>query len=306
MNYEKISDSIYLIDTLFAGIEKVVGSYLIVSDKATIIDTGYSATYKNVITAIKKAGVELSKIEYIMPTHIHLDHGGASGHLAKEIENSTVIVHERGAKHLVDPSKLIASVKSIFPEEKIKYMGLPIPIEKERVEGVPGNEEIYELGDIELRTIYTPGHAPHHMSIYINDTGYVFTGDVVAVRYPNFPVYIPTTPAPSFDPELAIKSVEKIESLEPKKLFTPHFGVVDNVQEHLDITKIKIREWVEKIEEITEEGDKGLYDVLNAMIEYVAKEARIPPDQVPENAKGSIYISVFGILHYLEKRGDKT
>lgn len=305
MNVEKLMGSVYLIDTLFAGMKGVVASYVIKGEKAAIIDTGYPATHENVLNALSSIKIGREGVNFIIPTHIHLDHGGASGHLARELENATVIVHERGAKHLVDPTKLIASVKSIFPEDKLKYMGLPVPIPADKVRGVKGNEEIFDIGGIELRTIYTPGHAPHHMSIYVNDLELIFTGDAVVVKYPNFPVYIPTTPAPSFDPDLAIKSVEKLEKLEAKYLLIPHFGLVQNVDEHLQQTKIKIREWVEKVREITETGEWDLMNVLNEMINYVAEQANVDPRTVPENVKGSIYISVFGILHYLDKQADR-
>ncbi|MGQ4891298.1 MAG: MBL fold metallo-hydrolase [Candidatus Njordarchaeia archaeon] len=302
-NYIKVLDNLYLIDTLFVNTPYFVASYLIWGEKAAIIDTGYPSTYMNVVNVVKKFESNFKELAYIIPTHVHLDHGGASGHLAREFPHATVIAHEKGAKHLVDPTKLIKSAKSVFPEEKIKKMGLPIPIDAERVVGVKGNNDKVDLGKgVELEFIYTPGHAFHHMSIFAPEQEVLFTGDAIAVKYPDFPVYIPTTPAPRFDPDLAIKSIEKLEKLDPKILLIPHFGIVKNPEEHFYMSKKKIREWVEVVGELVKNEDLSLMDVLNKMIEYVAKEAGTSPDKVPFKAQGSVYISVFGLLNYFENR----
>ena len=299
-NYQKVHDRVFLIDTLYL-FNGVVASYYIIGEKFAIIDTGYAATYNNVVRAIAEINKGDKKLDYIIPTHIHMDHGGAIGHLAKQFNNAVVYAHERAVKHIINPSKLIQSVKSIFPEDKIKSMGLPIPVREDRVLSVKGEEEILDLGNgVELRFIYTPGHAPHHISLYLTDEKIVFTGDAVAVKYPNFPVYIPTTPAPRFDPDLALKSIKKIKDLEPKKLFVPHFGPIDNVEEYLEKSEEKIREWLEIVKGYVKE-DLGLFDIIDKMIEHVALEAGVAKEKVPFNVKGSIYISVFGLLDYYSK-----
>ena len=302
-NFVKVLNNIYLIDTLFVDTQYFVASYLIWGEKAAIIDTGYPSTYMNVVNAVRKLENNFKELAYIIPTHVHLDHGGASGHLAREFPNATVVAQERGAKHLVDPTKLIKSAKSVFPEDRIKQMGLPIPIDADRVVGVKGDNDKIDLGNgVELELIYTPGHAFHHMSIYAPEQEVLFTGDAIAVRYPDFPVYIPTTPAPRFDPDLAIKSIEKLEALEPKMLLIPHFGVVKNPEEHFEMSKKKIREWVDVVSDLVEGEDTTLMDLLNKMIGYVAKEAGTSPEKVPFKVQGSIYISVFGLLNYLENK----
>lgn len=296
----KVADGVFLIDTLFMNMNGFVASYLIKGSKAAIIDVGYPATYMNVVKGVKEALGDVKSVEYIIPTHVHLDHGGASGHLLREFPNSIVVTHKKGAKHIVDPTKLINSVKSIFPEDKLKYMGLPIPADADKVKGVEGVDDIIDIGNgIELRLIYTPGHAYHHISIFDERSGILFTGDAIAVKYPNFPIYIPTTPAPSFDPQLAIKSIEKLEELEPRLLMVPHFGPVENPEEYFEISKKKIVEWVNKVKEIVDSGDFSLDSVMDEMIKYVANQAGVPPENVPINVIGSIYISVFGLLHYL-------
>ena len=298
----KLDDSMYVVDTLYGG-RGIVASYFIDFGRGlVIVDVGYPNTYENLVKDVFSLNKDKDYVKIMVPTHVHLDHGGASGHLSEVFNDAKIYVHERGAKHIIDPSKLIKSVKSIFPEDKLRVMGLPKPVDEEKVIPVKGEESIPLDNDFELRIIYTPGHAPHHISVYEEKTKTIFTGDAVGILYPNFNMLIPTTPPPSFYPDLAIKSIERLMELDAERLMTPHFGVRNNVSEYLEATKEAIKEWVDAVKEKMESGDKGLLDVFKDMIAWVADKAGIKAEDVPENVIGSIYLNTMGIITYLEKK----
>lgn len=301
MLLDKVADSIYLVDTLYEG-KGVVASYFIdYGGGLAIIDVGYPNTYENLVKDVYSLNKDNSYVKMLIPTHVHLDHGGASGHLSEVFTDAMVYAHEKGAKHIIDPSKLIKSVKSIFPEDKLRIMGLPKSVKEEKVISVKGEESIPLGKEFELRIIYTPGHAPHHISVYEEKTKTIFTGDAVGVLYPNFNTLIPTTPPPSFYPDLAIKSIDTLMELDAERLMTPHFGIRNNVKEYLEKTREAIKLWVDVIREKLGSGEKGIFDVFQEMIEWVAHKAGVKPENVPENVMGSIYISTMGIITYLKK-----
>ncbi len=294
---ERIIEGVYLIDTLGYGSRNTVACYLIKSrGEAALIDTGYASTYMNVINALKEANVNLDEIKYIIPTHVHLDHAGATGHLAKLID-AKIIAHERAKKHLVDPTKLIESAMSIFGEEKLKEFGLPIPIEENRIETVKDELEV-KLGDLTLRCIYTPGHAPHQISVLIEEKKTLLTADAVGIIYPSLGFMIPTTPPPSFDPIKAINTLDMLSSYDVKYLLLPHFGFRKDPSWVFEETKRKIKVWIEEITKLKKEG-LDLFSILDKMINLVKKEEGV--SALPFYAEQSMYVSVLGILDYLSK-----
>ncbi len=187
----KVAENVYLIDTLGANFDKTVASYLVKGSRIALIDVGYASSYINVIKGLQMLNIDLKDVNYIIPTHVHLDHAGAVGILAKYMRNAKIIAHERAVRHIIDPSKLIQSATSVYGEELMKIYGVPEPVEQDRVEAVK-DELFLNLGNnIELRLIYTPGHAPHHISV-IDETGKIlFSGDALGIIYPHFPVLGP-------------------------------------------------------------------------------------------------------------------
>lgn len=298
MKIERITENIYLIDTLAYNEEKAVACYLVKSgDKFALIDLGYASTYMNVINALLSAGIEPSNLTYIIPTHVHLDHAGATGHIANIAKKATIIAHERAQRHLVDPSKLIESAKEIFGEEKLKSFGLPLPVNAERINIVKDELEL-KLGDLTLRCIYAPGHAPHQISILLIEKKALFTADAVGIVQPKLNIMIPTTPPPSFDPIQAIKTVDNLSSYEPRMLLVPHFGVRNDPQNIFELTKLKINEWMEEIKKLVKANFKK-EEILQTMLKKVKNEAKI--ENLPSSAIQSVYVTVSGILNYLSK-----
>ncbi len=187
-----------------------------------IIDPGPQVSSQRVIDAL---GGEAPRA--ILLTHIHLDHAAATGALIEQWPETEVWVHERGAPHVIDPERLIASATRIYGDDMERLWGTILPVPAERVRVLAGDEEI---GDWKL--LYTPGHSGNHIAYLHQPSGTLFSGDVAGVRRLGGPVLAPTPP-PEIDLAGWEQSIELIESVKPERLAVTHFGVHENVDEHL-------------------------------------------------------------------------
>ncbi|MEM2238001.1 MAG: MBL fold metallo-hydrolase [Candidatus Caldarchaeum sp.] len=289
----KISDKVFIIDTKALGFEQTVACYLVKGRKTAIVDTGYSSSSETVIKTLKQLGVD--ELDYIIPTHVHLDHAGGAWRLARQFPNAQVLAQEKAVKHLVNPSKLVASAIEFFGEEAVKMFGEVRPIDEPRVFKA-GDGETLSLGDVELVFIYTPGHAPHQMSVLVSDRSLI-TADAVPIRYPGMPFIIPTTPPPSFDYSLYLRSLRKLGETDAKKFLTPHFGPTEAGQDYVERLVSKVDEWVKTVEKILKEGG-GVAQVVETFEKKLEQEAgqRLPP-----YAWSVLKLSSLGIVDYLRR-----
>ncbi len=294
----KVSDRIYLLDTMALGQAKLVSAYAIKGPKVTVVDCGYATSYKNVLAGLSEIGISPSDVRYLIPTHVHLDHAGAAGHLLREMTNAQIIAQERGVPHLIDPTRLIESATKVFGSRVMEMYGLPLPVPAERITAV-GEEARLDLGDqLSANLVHSPGHAPHQLSVFIEEAKMLLTADAVGIVYPGLNTLIPTTPPPSLDPSALISTVVNLEQTDPKKLLVPHFGTRDDVDQVFDDTKAKVQQWVKEVRELKNRR-LGLDEISEAMVAKVKEEARA--EEVPLYARVSVRTSVMGILHYLDK-----
>ena len=169
MAYSRITRKAFMIDTVGLGNPSTVAVYVVKgARKIALIDCGYASSYGNVLQGLRKLGIEPSSVDYIVPTHVHLDHAGAAGHLLRYMSRAKVIAHERAVPHLVDPAKVFESAKSVFGEKLIAMYGKPLPIGKDRITAV-GEESHIDLGGATLTTLHAPGHAPHQISVLFEE-----------------------------------------------------------------------------------------------------------------------------------------
>ena len=288
----------YLLDTYALGAPGTVGVYLIKGPKPTLVDCGYASSYQTVLSGLTEVGVLPSEIKYMIPTHVHLDHAGAAGRLLKEMPNAEVVAHEKSVKHLVDPAKLIESATKVFGEVVMKMYGAPEPVSAERITAV-GEEAHLDLGDgLTATLMHTPGHAPHQVSMMLDDTKALLTADAVGIVYPDLKTLIPTTPPPSFNPDELVASVGALEQTNPKELLVPHYGTRKDVGWVFRTTSEKVPRWVERVRQLKNEG-KSLDEASEVMEAEIRKDAGV--GELTIYAKVSIRTSVMGILHYLEK-----
>lgn len=292
-----------MIDTIGAGAPMTVAVYVVKGGRKTaLIDCGFASSHGNVLQGLRQIGVEPSKVDYLIPTHVHLDHAGATGHLLKHMPRATVIAHERAAPHLVDPAKLVASATSMFGEKLVKLYGEPIAVDKERVQ-VVGEEAHIDLGGSTLTTLYAPGHAPHQIAVVLEEEHLLFSADAVGIVVPSFPTLLPTTPPPSLDPAKLVATLEKLRQTDPKMLLVPHFGVRKDPDLILDRTREKVEKW---IDDVTALNQKKLTpeQIVDEVRKGIMAETGMRPSDFPSFVNIMIRLSVLGILAYLKRANE--
>lgn len=222
-----------LIDVHHLGQPKVIGCW---EADGVLVDPGPASSVESVIDAL---GGEEPRA--LLLTHIHLDHAGATGVLVRRWPEVPVYVHERGARHLADPSKLLASAGRLYGEHMDRLWGEVAPVPEQNITALAGGEEV--LG---FRVAYTPGHASHHVCYLHEPSGRAFVGDVAAVRIPPSNFVMPPTPPPDIDVEAWERSIDLVLEWKPQSLGLTHFGEVDDPAAHMDVVRARLREQAER------------------------------------------------------------
>jgi glyoxylase-like metal-dependent hydrolase (beta-lactamase superfamily II) len=296
----RISGRASTIDTVGLGNPGTVAVYVVKgSRKTAVIDCGYASSYGNVLQGLRELKVEPSRVDYLIPTHVHLDHAGAAGHLIRYMPRAKVVAHERAAPHLVDPTRLVESATTVFGEKLIQMYGKPLPVDKRRVEAV-GEESRIDLGAATLTTLYAPGHAPHQISVLFEEEHLLFTADAVGIVFPGFPTMIPTTPPPSFDPVKFNQTLDKLRQTDPKALLVPHFGVRKDVEVVIDRTKEETERWVREVKALHDKR-KPPEQIVEEQRRRIISETGIPAGSFPGYVNVPIRASVLGIIAYLDR-----
>jgi len=254
MENKKVTDSIYLIDARVFGIPDFTSAYLIVGEELALVETGPAKSAPLIMEGIRKVGVDPRDISYLIVTHVHLDHGGGAGTLVKEMPRAKVVVHEKGARHMVDPSKLVKSSKRVFGPLIDEWYGEVLPIEEDRLMPVKDGD-IINLGKGQrLRMIDSPGHANHHICIYSENEGVLFTGDAVGIYLSDSQAQalVPTTPPPEFDPDINIETIKCFFDLDLRLLCFSHFGRTEKVKQNLSKGIEWLMKWKDTVSEMLE------------------------------------------------------
>ncbi len=289
---EIVAGKIYIIDTGALGFQKIVACYLILDEKTALIDTGYASSLPKILSELRSHDVRL---DYIIPTHVHLDHCGGAAGLARHFPSARVLAHSSAVKHLINPEKLVESVKTVYGPDILDAFGSVEPISEDRVEAV-SDGEVLRLGESELTFLYTPGHAPHQLSTYESKSKMVVTADAVPAQYPDFRAIIPTTPPPSFNLEQYEMSMKMLGRLDARQFLTPHYGPTEATAERVERLISRAREWVSLFRQA---GGDEIGSVMETIRRSLEREAGKP---IPQYAENLIRISVMGILKYLGKR----
>jgi glyoxylase-like metal-dependent hydrolase (beta-lactamase superfamily II) len=288
-----------MIDTMALGQPNTVAVYVLKGAKTALIDCGYASSYETVLAGLASVGVSPSDVDYIIPTHVHLDHGGAAGHLLKRMPRATVLAQEKGVPHLIDPTRLVQSATKLFGQEAIDTYGTPIGIDAERIVAI-GEEMHLDLGGVSLTAVHSPGHAPHQISVFVEEEKLLLTADAVGIVYPSVRTLIPTTPPPSFNPAELGETTEKLGQMGSKVLLVPHYGIRNDVQDVLETTKRKTDAWVRRVKEM-QKASFTFERMVESLKGELLIETGIQDKDLPRYADISIGVSVRGILHYLEK-----
>ncbi|MGH3144412.1 MAG: MBL fold metallo-hydrolase [Rubrobacter sp.] len=244
------------IDLNFMGTEQVIASFLLLDEgggSAAIVETGPTTCLDHLMAGLEENGVSPETVRWVFLTHIHLDHSGASGHLAELLPNATFYVHELGYQHLADPSKLIKSATRIYGERMDELWGEARPVPEDRLEVLGDGEETEVAGGV-LVAHYTPGHAYHHHAYLEPDSGALFAGDVAGIRRPGQSYIRPPTPPPEIDLEAWVRSINRIRQIDPVSLWPTHFGSFDDVERHLGELEQRLQDWLLFVEGQMDEG----------------------------------------------------
>lgn len=300
------SSGIELIDLDFMDTPGVIASYLLVgNDELTLIESGPATTRAHLERGIRAAGYSLADVSRIVITHIHLDHGGAAGAIMHDHPHMRLSAHPFGAPHMVDPARLISSAGRIYGDQMEKLFGEIVAVPEDRIDHLTDGDVVHMSGH-PLRMLFTPGHAAHHVAIFDELTGTLFTGDVGGVRVPGSAFVAPPTPPPEFAPDLWRDSIETLRSMQPARLALTHFGFFDDVDAHLDRLMPGI-ESVIRIASETLSGDGNL-DALTARLLEVERGSMAGPDATREirqlELASPAYVSAMGLQRYVRKRGE--
>jgi glyoxylase-like metal-dependent hydrolase (beta-lactamase superfamily II) len=274
-----------VIDVRHLGRERVIGCWEV---DGVLIDPGPATSLQTLIEALDDAP------RAVLLTHIHLDHAGGTGTLVGRWPELPVYVHERGAPHMADPSKLVDSASRLYGDEMERLWGEIAPVPEENLHPLEGGEEV--LG---FRVAYTPGHASHHVSYLHADSGHAFVGDTAAVRIPPHDFVVPPTPPPDIDLELWEASLDEISSWSPLALCLTHFGLVDDPGAHIETVRRRLHEQAERAK-LMDEDEFAAALQADVERELGADAGRAMSQAVPAGQQWA------GLDRYWRKRAERS
>lgn len=280
-----------LVDLRYLGRDEAIAAALLETpDGLGVVDPGPTTSLPGLRAALEARGASIEDLRWLLITHIHLDHAGATGMLVRDDPSLRVFVHERGAKHLVSPERLLDSATRIYGDQMDALWGEFLPVPAGCITPLRGGERL-DLGGRTLGVAATPGHAWHHVSYLDESSGTAFVGDVCGERYPGFEFAIPVTPPPDIDLEAWRESWEHLRQWNPAALFLTHFGPFADVPAHLDQLERRTDLWAEWVRE-TLETDASDEDRAREFYRRVELDLR---EQLPE-AAALRYAHVAGVL----------
>ena len=297
------------VDLNFLGDEEVIASFLLLGDdSAAIVETGPASCLGSLTAGLKEHGVSQEDVRAVFLTHIHLDHAGASGHLAELLPNATFYVHEVGYPHLADPSKLWMSATRIYGERMDELWGEARAVPEDRLVILSDGEETEAANGV-LTAHYTPGHAYHHLAYLEPESGALFAGDVAGIRLPGQSYIRPPTPPPEIDVDLWVRSIQNIRNIGPDSLMPTHFGRYEDVERHLSELEQRLQDWLLFVEAQVDAGASP--DEVSAELEAkgdaeMLAEGAGPGESERYDLAGSYPMLTAGLMRYVAKRRENA
>lgn len=309
---QKIAPNFFCIDTHDLNRKERTSAYLLIDEKNALIETSASPSVPYIIEGLNELQIALDDIDYIIVTHIHLDHAGGAGLFLQSCPNAKLVVHPRGARHMIDPTRLITSAKAVYGQEFQRLFDPIVPVTPERIIEA-GHGDILSLGNHHLTFYHTEGHAKHHVSMLYSATNGMFVGDTTGVRYPEMAdeaidLIIPSTSPNQYDPDTMEQSIQLYEKLNVQELYFGHYGAYQNPTEAYR----QVRYWTPLF---LAEGEKALASSgtlaqqvklldtrLQALLhQYLQRNGITESHPVYQTIPFDTAVSAMGILDYLQK-----
>jgi glyoxylase-like metal-dependent hydrolase (beta-lactamase superfamily II) len=296
------------LDLLWTGRPHSIASALLESNgQHVLIDPGPTSTLDALHTHLKTRGLSVANLDALLLTHIHLDHAGATGTLVRENPALRVYVHSKGAAHLADPARLLASAGRLWGDDLPRLFGETLPVPPENIHVLEGGESL-QLGAQKIDVLYTPGHASHHVTYFDATNGIAFAGDTAGIRIGNGPYVMPATPPPDIDLSIWENSFKTILARRPEKLLLTHFGFAENPAEHL----FKFRERLNLWAEITQNALRSSSDEAAALESFLAQTREemsrfLPPQEAEQHSfTAGLPLSFLGLARHIRKRSESA
>lgn len=304
-------NGIYAVDSDY--VRPILDAIHLIEDcgEVAIIDTAHNGAWPQVEAALAKIGRKPEDVRWLILTHVHLDHAGGAGLFMSHLPNATLVVHERGARHMADPSKLYAGVEAVYGKDNAKRLyGDLLPIPEARIQ-IGKHGDTLALGQRTLEILDTPGHARHHISIVDHAAKGIFSGDTFGLSYRELDVdgkafIFPTTTPVNFEPDAMHASIELMRSFKPSGIYLTHYSQVTEIDKLADDLHRHIDALVDMTHQAPGQGDERKQAIQAAMTAYVLKEVRAHGCTLPDAAIEAIFATDFdlnsqGLLYWKEQ-----
>jgi glyoxylase-like metal-dependent hydrolase (beta-lactamase superfamily II) len=302
-----LAPGIACVDLRFRGSPRVIATAVVSSaGGVALVDPGPASCLDTLELGLNAIGMRFHDVTHVLLTHVHLDHGGATGTLVRRHPTLKVLVHERGTPHLIDPTRLVRSATRLWGDQMHALWGevAPVPASNIVTLAVSDRPDRIEIAGRTFDVLYTPGHASHHVSFFDRSSGVAFVGDVAGIRVAGNYVR-PPTPPPDIDVELWIDSASRVEAWDPDTLFLTHFGPSGHVRPHMQsfIENLQVAaEWVR--ESLREPGDDD--EKARRYADFVDRELRrhlSDAEILPHRVGAPFEVSWLGLARYWRKKG---
>ncbi|HEV2441401.1 MAG TPA: MBL fold metallo-hydrolase [Steroidobacteraceae bacterium] len=304
-------DGITAVDTEYVHPGHAAAHIVQHGGRAAFVDVGTNDSVPYLLAALEVLGIARESVDYLLLTHVHLDHAGGAGRLMRELPNATAVLHPRGAPHMIDPAKLIAGSQLVYGKERFRALyGDIVPIAPERVR-VTRDGDTMDLAGRELEILHTPGHALHHQVFVDRAHACIFTGDTFGLSYreldaPRGAFIIPTTTPTQFDPGQLIASVDRLLSYSPEAMYLMHFSRVTDVPRLGESLKAQIRELRRIAEQSAAAPDPAA--AIRAGMSGLWRElgerhgSRVSSERLLELLEGDLELNTQGLIAWLQRR----
>ncbi|WP_249366816.1 MULTISPECIES: MBL fold metallo-hydrolase [Neobacillus] len=310
-----LGNRIHLIDVFDLGLSNRTGTYVIIEDDITLVETGSSKSVPHILNGLKELDIDPRNVKNIIITHIHLDHSGGAGLLLQDCPNATIFVHPKGARHLIDPSRLKLGAKAVYGDDFNRFFEPILPVPEEKII-IKEDGETLQIGKNRALTFFdTPGHSDHHFCILDSVSNGIFTGDTLGMNCEvvladlGIKLILPLTSPNQFKPDGTLHSLERIKKLNVGRIYFGHFGVASDVEEVFK----QIKSWLPLYVEIGEKAvqlNKDHTWIADQMFDRIKGELTrlgVPDShQIYDYLQLELPISAMGIADYFSKKIDKT